>query len=1660
MVSRLLSRHTCCWVFVLVVAFLMSAPQIPEATESTFPLKVNVQNVTVTTAGDFSQVGISEKGYDYLTDPGQPALPFRLIKVLLPQDEVFISVRAFVNDRSTLVTEFHPVIAQPIIAEDGVVGKGAYLAGTSSDRGLFPETQVKYMGTGYLHGCAIASFAVFPFQIEDGNLVLNNDIEIRIVTELDTEDPGVVKRIRFREGFAQERRNMISSLVINPEELDRFTFNEVIVEKPRGGFQPTAAPSLEGSPVDYVIIAPDSFAAAFQPFADWKTAKGVPTVIRTTEWIQANYRNGVDLQETIRFFLQDAYSKWGIKWAMLGGDTPQLPPRYGYSSFYGGGKEMPVDLYFACLDGSWNKNHNNLWGEGYTYEEKDDPDLYAEVYVGRLPTTTVSEVNVMTAKIMSYESPCQKAYLGRHIFLAEVLFPVDWEEGEPISLNGADMAEFIYTTTLLDEGIDVIRMYETPGLYAGSVQENVQAALDSMEAGLNQVTHIGHGFRFNMSCANASIQVPEALALTNTCQLFNLYMLNCTAAAYDYNCLAEAFLENPIGGAASCVGANESAFPNAASYYMNEYYRLLYDEDFVHIGETFARSRLPRTPFAEDADNVDLWTHYIYTLLADPEMAMWTDEPDTFNVFHVSNVDLGTSQILVNVTAGGVPVDSAFVCLSKGIDDYQVAATNSLGNATIDFTSESPGSISVVITGFNVARHQSYIEVNSSLDAYLNLSDLSVDDDSTDTSYGNDDGVIDAGETIDFLLELVNTGDSASDSAWVVLRCDDPLVTIQDSIAAVGVIGAGNTKEALDPVRVVFSENAPDETAIEFDIVIYDMSVGEWHDSFTRLVHAPSLDLIALRVDDSIPPGNGSGHNDPNERFKLYYEIKNYGTGAANKLNAVLRDLDGAFVFYDSTVAYPDLASIEQAENTTGFDILETTTDVEHDLEITITDLYGRAYVDTFELRYPYPPSGLAFNVSIGVDRIEVSWQKSASSDVHRYRVYHSLDTGGPYQLRNDDPVDHTVYLDCGLSGNTRYYYVVTALDTSGNESGFSAEYSTSTNPPQMPGFPIEMRVETVSSPAAGDIDGDGDIEIVTGNNYVYAWHHDGLEMTDGDSDPQTWGVLNTHGLDYVAPVALADLDQVRGKEIIAASYSTREMFVFDYQGNILTGWPKTTEQAVRAAPVAGDLDGDGDLEVICVDQSAVIYAWHADGTQYRDLGGTDGVFYRTPAPGGWHYQTPALCDIDSDNMDEIVLGTLVDSVYVLNEDGSSVPGWPIGTNGDVAGSIAVGDIDDDGLLEMVVPTKSSEVKAYNHDGSVLWMTWVANTIFFCPSPALADFDEDGTLETVIAGSNKKLYVIKSNGAQWDGWPINYSTTTYTESSPVVADIDGNGVVDIVLGDESKFMNAWDINGDLLPGFPIATGDFVRATPAICDIDFDSDAEIIFSGWDKYVYVWDLIGFLHPDKLPWPTFHGNIHRDGNYESKIISGIVDALVTHQVLNGVVELVWSLPESDVYRYDLYRGETVNDITEEFVRIAADLAADVQGRIQLSDNEVEMGRRYLYKLERSGRADEYLLSDQIYIPISRGELFQNYPNPFNPSTRIEVLVPEGSAQNVTLAIYDVSGAKVRTLVNSPMTPGRYISEWDGRNDLGNPVGSGVYFYQMRQKGFSDTKKMLLLK
>ncbi|MFQ6115957.1 MAG: T9SS type A sorting domain-containing protein, partial [bacterium] len=92
------------------------------------------------------------------------------------------------------------------------------------------------------------------------------------------------------------------------------------------------------------------------------------------------------------------------------------------------------------------------------------------------------------------------------------------------------------------------------------------------------------------------------------------------------------------------------------------------------------------------------------------------------------------------------------------------------------------------------------------------------------------------------------------------------------------------------------------------------------------------------------------------------------------------------------------------------------------------------------------------------------------------------------------------------------------------------------------------------------------------------------------------------------------------------------------------------------------------------------------------------------------------------------------------------------------------------------------------------------------------------------------------------------------------------------------------------------------------------------------------------------------------------------------------------------------------------------------------------------------------------SEYELAQNYPNPFNPETTIEYSLP--TPGRVTLDIYSLLGQKVRALVDDYQKAGVYKVQWDGKDDLGRNLATGVYFYRIHSGGFVQSRKLVLLR
>jgi hypothetical protein len=172
-------------------------------------------------------------------------------------------------------------------------------------------------------------------------------------------------------------------------------------------------------------------------------------------------------------------------------------------------------------------------------------------------------------------------------------------------------------------------------------------------------------------------------------------------------------------------------------------------------------------------------------------------------------------------------------------------------------------------------------------------------------------------------------------------------------------------------------------------------------------------------------------------------------------------------------------------------------------------------------------------------------------------------------------------------------------------------------------------------------------------------------------------------------------------------------------------------------------------------------------------------------------------------------------------------------------------------------------------------------------------------------------------------------------------------------------------------------------------------------------------------------------------------------------GIV-LHWSVGEGAGFQgFNIYkspRGEN------GFERINPALILPDEGR-DYYDPKVSPGKTYWYRLGAIDFEGEWMSQTvSVTVPGALLALHQNVPNPFNPTTSISFVLPERSP--VTLAVYDVGGRHVKTLLDAAVEGGIREAVWDGTDERGNRVSSGIYFYRLRVGERTLVKRMLLLK
>ncbi|NOY60019.1 MAG: T9SS type A sorting domain-containing protein [Calditrichaeota bacterium] len=244
---------------------------------------------------------------------------------------------------------------------------------------------------------------------------------------------------------------------------------------------------------------------------------------------------------------------------------------------------------------------------------------------------------------------------------------------------------------------------------------------------------------------------------------------------------------------------------------------------------------------------------------------------------------------------------------------------------------------------------------------------------------------------------------------------------------------------------------------------------------------------------------------------------------------------------------------------------------------------------------------------------------------------------------------------------------------------------------------------------------------------------------------------------------------------------------------------------------------------------------------------------------------------------------------------------------------------------------------------------------------------------------------------------------------------------------------------------------------------------------DPLTYIWEIDSVQQPSSGPkftvcskdWPDIH---HlrcyvSDGLHEVPSDEWIIDKVelsgfsATAEPYKGII-IDWSTAsESSNLGFNILRSLRKNGVYKKLnTKI---IPSKKDGSYSYSDTSAAAGVKYYYKLEdvstNGYRSEHGPISVQVSAP-DHFALLQNYPNPFNPQTSIRFQLPQPA--ETKLIIFNYLGQEVRTLVKAKMKAGYHEIIWDGRNDAGLRVSSGIYYYRIISGDFKATKKMVLIK
>jgi len=493
---------------------------------------------------------------------GAPILPVKTSRIFIPADEKVVSTEiqyGILKEIEGLYTLQHVTTPQPAFEKEYVtVEKPA--SDIYETNALYPSVIYKSRKPQFLSGIKVVLVDLMPvlYNPVEGQLKYYKELDVKITTEKENRPDRVMP---YRN--SHKDREKILNIIDNKDDFLRL--NPVSGNEMTARFlSASEEPSVATGSRQYIVITTPELSPAFEELTAYRASSeggGYTTYIEYIDEIDAIY-SGVDLAEKMRNFIRDMYTNYGTQYVVLGGDSDgppgdQVIPTRGCYAHVGDYTDtyIPSDLYFGCLDGSWNSDGDNRWGEINDGINGDDIDWFSEVYVGRIPADNYTEAMNHINKIIAFETHGNPTKI---LLTGEELESSTW---------GGDRMDWLYSFM---GSIPKTKLYDRDWEYNNWPKSRLLTYINSNQYyGMN---YSGHSTIFS----DLKLNNNDIYSMTNN-KYFFVYSQGCYAGSIDglnsdnsyesADCFGEAITNgNSDGGAFAYIGNSRYSWYYPGSY--------------------------------------------------------------------------------------------------------------------------------------------------------------------------------------------------------------------------------------------------------------------------------------------------------------------------------------------------------------------------------------------------------------------------------------------------------------------------------------------------------------------------------------------------------------------------------------------------------------------------------------------------------------------------------------------------------------------------------------------------------------------------------------------------------------------------------------------------------------------------------------------------------------------------------------------------------------------------------------------------------------------------------------------------------------------------------------------------------------------------------------